>query len=540
MKKNNFLQGAMVATISIVICKILGLIYVIPFYNIIGTKGGALYSYAYSIYSIFLSLSTCGIPVAVSKLVSEYNALGNYTLKEKIYKMSSTIMTLVGLVSFLLMFIFAEYIAYMFIGTIKGGNTLEEVATAVRVISIALLIVPQLSVLRGYLQGHKMITPTSISSVLEQIIRVTIIIFGSYMSVKIFNLPINCAVYIAILAATLSALGAYIYLKIKIRKNKNELNVEDDKNVKYSRKTMLKKIVLYALPFVVIDFIKSLYGIVDSVTVVKTMVNLGYSAELAETAFGVIATWGTKLNMIIISVSMGMTISLVPNIASAFIKKKNDEVNKRINQALSLIIFTTLPMAFGISFLAKPVWVVFYGYNAISIDIFRIFIIQVIFYGLYTIIINISQTMNNTKLSLSALVISFLLKAGLNIPIMYLLKNIGMEAYYGPTITNAIVESITFIVVLLILKAKYKFNYKNVFNVIIKSLFSVAIMMIVLMLISLIFKISSITRFMSIIYIIIYTIIGAIVYFFIAFKTGLLKQVLGTNNIFQFIRNIKS
>ena len=438
------------------------------------------------------------------------------------------------------MFIFAEYIAYMFIGTIKGGNTLEEVATAVRVISIALLIVPQLSVLRGYLQGHKMITPTSISSVLEQIIRVTIIIFGSYMSVKIFNLPINCAVYIAILAATLSALGAYIYLKIKIRKNKNELNVEDDKNVKYSRKTMLKKIVLYALPFVVIDFIKSLYGIVDSVTVVKTMVNLGYSAELAETAFGVIATWGTKLNMIIISVSMGMTISLVPNIASAFIKKKNDEVNKRINQALSLIIFTTLPMAFGISFLAKPVWVVFYGYNAISIDIFRIFIIQVIFYGLYTIIINISQTMNNTKLSLSALVISFLLKAGLNIPIMYLLKNIGMEAYYGPTITNAIVESITFIVVLLILKAKYKFNYKNVFNVIIKSLFSVAIMMIVLMLISLIFKISSITRFMSIIYIIIYTIIGAIVYFFIAFKTGLLKQVLGTNNIFQFIRNIKS
>ena len=88
MKKSNFIQGAMIATVSIIICKILGLIYVIPFYSIIGSKGGALYSYAYSIYSIFLSLSTCGIPVAVSRLISEYNALQEYSIKERIYKAS--------------------------------------------------------------------------------------------------------------------------------------------------------------------------------------------------------------------------------------------------------------------------------------------------------------------------------------------------------------------------------------------------------------------------------------------------------------------
>ena len=88
MKKNSFIEGAFVATVSILLCKVLGLLYVIPFYDIIGNKGGALYSYAYSIYAIFLSLSTCGIPVAVAKLVSEYNALENYSLKEKILKIA--------------------------------------------------------------------------------------------------------------------------------------------------------------------------------------------------------------------------------------------------------------------------------------------------------------------------------------------------------------------------------------------------------------------------------------------------------------------
>lgn len=539
MKKSNFLQGAMIATLAIIICKILGLIYVIPFYDIVGTKGGALYSYAYSIYSIFLSLSTCGIPVAVSKLVSEYNALENYTFKEKIYKMSSTIMIIIGIICFILLFIFAEQIAYMFIGNIQGGNTIEEVSTAIRVVSVALLIVPQLSVLRGYLQGHKMITSTSISSVIEQAVRVVIIISGSYIIVKGLKLPINYAVYVAIFAATVAALSSYIYLKCKIKKNKEQLNLEKTSDEIIPKKELLKKIIFYALPFVVIDFIKSLYGIVDSVTVVKTMVNLGYTVEVAETTFGVIATWGTKLNMIIISISMGLTISLVPNISASFVKKQYKEVNEKINQSFKLILFLTIPMALGISFLAQPVWIIFYGYNEISINIFRIFIIQVIFYGLYTTVINISQTLNNTKLSLSSLFISFILKALLNIPVMYLLEYIGFKAYYGSIVTNVIVESLTFIIVLLILKKKYKFNYGSIFKVLLKSILSVVIMLIVLSIVSLLLKIESTARFMSIIYIIIYSIIGASVYLFIAKKLKLLTDVTGTNNIKEFIKTIK-
>ncbi len=538
MKKNNFLQGAIVATLSIVICKILGLLYVIPFYSIIGTQGGALYSYAYSIYSIFLSLSTCGIPIAVSKLVSEYNALKEYINKEVVYKIALKIMVSIGILSFIIMFVFAKSIAYMFIGNIEGGNTLNEVATAIRVVSIALLVVPQQSVIRGYLEGHGMITTTSISSVLEQFVRVIIIIVGSFITVKVLKLPINCAVYVAIFAASIAALSSYIYLRIKVKNNKKNLNIVQVTD-SYSKKDILKKIIYYALPFVLIDLIKSLYGMVDSVTVVKTLVKLGYSMETAETVFGVIATWGTKLNMIIISISMGITISLVPNLSASLAKKNFKDVNQKINQSLNIMLFFTIPMSVGISFLAKPVWIIFYGYNQISINVFRVFILQVIFFGLYTTIINISQTLNETKTSLIMLIGSFVFKVILNIPSMYLLKYIGIDAYYGSIVVNALVEGLTFIITLLLLKKKYNFEFRFILKTLLKIMLCLILMLGFLFFLSLFIKMTSISRVGSIIYITIYSIAGCVIYVATALKINLVGDIFGINSVKAIIKKLR-
>lgn len=538
MKKNNFLQGAIVATLSIIICKILGLLYVIPFYSIIGTQGGALYSYAYSIYSIFLSLSTCGIPIAVSKLVSEYNALKEYINKEVVYKIALKIMVSIGILSFIIMFVFAKSIAYMFIGNIEGGNTLNEVATAIRVVSIALLVVPQQSVIRGYLEGHGMITTTSISSVLEQFVRVIIIIVGSFITVKVLKLPINCAVYVAIFAASIAALSSYIYLRIKVKNNKKNLNIVQVTD-SYSKKDILKKIIYYALPFVLIDLIKSLYGMVDSVTVVKTLVKLGYSMETAETVFGVIATWGTKLNMIIISISMGITISLVPNLSASLAKKNFKDVNQKINQSLNIMLFFTIPMSVGISFLAKPVWIIFYGYNQISINVFRVFILQVIFFGLYTTIINISQTLNETKTSLIMLIGSFVFKVILNIPSMYLLKYIGIDAYYGSIVVNALVEGLTFIITLLLLKKKYNFKFRFILKTLLKIMLCLILMLGFLAFLSLFIKMTSISRVGSIIYITIYSIAGCVIYVATALKINLFGDIFGINSVKAIIKKLR-
>lgn len=539
MKKSNFIQGAMIATVSIIICKILGLIYVIPFYSIIGSKGGALYSYAYSIYSIFLSLSTCGIPVAVSRLISEYNALQEYSIKERIYKMASHIIILIGLVSFILIFIFAENIAYMFIGNMQGGNTINEVTIAIRVISVALLVVPQQSILRGYLEGHKIMTAPSISNIIEQFVRVIIIVVGSYVVVNILHLPKEVAVYVAIFSATIAALCSYIYLKVQIKRNKKLFITRDNSSIVMTKKDILKKILMYAIPFVIIDFVQSLYGIVDSITVVKTLVSIGYTAPVAETAYGVVATWGAKLNMIVMSISLGLTTSLVPNLSSSFAKKDFKGVNKNINESFSLLFFLTIPMSLGISFLAKPVWTVFYGYDKLCIDIFKIIIIQIIVYGLYTTIINISQTINNTKLSLISLLLSFLAKLLLNSPMMIILKNIGVEGYYGSVVTNFIVEGLTFIIVLLFIKRKYNFSFKPILISLLKSVICASIMLWVLYVIKIIIPLNSTSRLISIYYIMIYALIGAPIYIFFAFKLGLINNVFGVNTLKSLIKKFK-
>lgn len=540
MKKNTFIEGAFISTFSILICKIIGLLYVIPFYSLIGNKGGALYSYAYSIYAIFLSLSTCGIPLAISKNISEYNELGYHKAKNDVYKIGKYVILGLGLLSCLILLIFAPNIAYLIIGNVEGGNTIEDVSTAIRIVSLSLLIVPSLSVTRGYLNGHKMILPTSISEVLEQVVRVLVIVVGSFLTIKVFNLPTNVAVYIAVAGAGIGALVALIYLKLKLKRNKDAIVNESENEPEYRKKDIFKKIVLYALPFVVIDLIRSAYGMVDSFTVVKTMVNLGYDVSVAETTIGVLSTWATKLNMIVASVALGFVTSLIPNIAGSAAKKDLKDVNNKINESYKTLLFVVLPMTIGLSFLAQPVWVAFYGYNSLSIGIFKYYILQAIIFCVYTIALNLAQSMNQSKISLGSLLVSFLLKVVLNIPMMKLFVMMGIEAYYAPIITNILVQGSITLFIMLALKHKFKFDYKDTTKAILKMLLTLTIMVLILSGLSLVIPLTVTSRLKAILTIIPYILVGAAIYIGMSYKIGLLNDIFGAKKIKTIINKVKS
>ena len=537
MKKNNFLEGAMIATIGIVMCKIIGVLYVIPFYKIIGNQGGTLYSYAYSIYSVFLTLSSTGIPLAISKMVSEYNTLEYYNTKERVYKIGRIIIVGIGFISFLVLIITAPMISNLILGDMQGGNSKESVTMVIRIISSALLIVPLLSVTKGYLQGHKFITPSSISQVIEQIVRVIVIIVGSYSAIKIFDMGVDNAVGIAVFGATIGAIVAYLYLVSRISKNKEKLNKNaetKEEELKITNKDLLKKIVLYALPFIVIDLVKSAYALVDTMTVVRTLDSLGKSASYAETTLGVITTWGTKLNMIVISISLGMVVSLIPNIASSYVKKDMIDVNKKVNQSLQVLLLITLPMVVGISFLAYPLWNVFYGYDILSINIFKYFIFQALFFSFFTVLINLMQTLNNTKVTFIALLTSFIGKVILNIPFMHLCKYINIPLYLGPIMVTLITQGMAIMYIIYILKRDYKIKLKETLKVFIKIIIATLIMLLVLLLMKNFINFENISRLISILYICIYALVGIIIYGLIMIKTKLLNQVLGD----KFMNNI--
>ena len=186
MKKNTFIEGTIVATLGILLVRAIGIIYVIPFNAIIGEQGGALYGYGYNIYQLFLSISSAGFPFAISKLTSEYNALGYQKAIHDTYKISLKIISIISITIFLLLFIFAPSIGKLILGNVSGGTTYQDVAFVIRMVSFAILVIPFLSVTKGFLQGFKYITPYSVSQVIEQVVRVIVILVGSFLCIKVF------------------------------------------------------------------------------------------------------------------------------------------------------------------------------------------------------------------------------------------------------------------------------------------------------------------------------------------------------------------
>lgn len=542
MRKNSFIQGAFIATFGIVISKILGMVYVIPFYSIIGDQGGALYGYAYSIYSIFLGISQAGIPLAISKIISEYNVLGYYDAKRRAFKLGKKTLMLLGIVCFVIMFLFAGVLADIIIGNVTGGNTKDDVTFVIRVISTAVLVVPLLSIYRGYLQGHKYIAPTSVSQVLEQIVRVFIIIFGSYAALKIFNLSLTTTVGIAVFSATAGALCSYLYLVFKVRKNKKVLEKETLKvdEPKITDKEIIQKILIYAFPFIMIDVFKSLINSVDVFMLVKVLVNgIGYTTTQAETIMSVVSTWGLKINMIIVSISTGLMVSLIPNLTSSFVKNDMVDVRKKINQTLQWLLFFTLPMTFGLSVLAKPVWTVFYGVSEYGPSVYQYYVFVALATTLFTVSITTLQLLKEYKRVFFGLLTGLLTNALLNIPLLYGFHKMGLPAYYG-SITSTILGYLACSFMSLhYIGKKYQVNYedtlKKVFNIILVTL----IMVITLLLLKYIIPFNSTSRMINILIIIGYVIVGACVYFGIMFKTKLIYNIFGEEEIKKIVNKIR-
>lgn len=542
MQKNSFMQGAFIATCGIVLSKILGIIYVIPFYAIIGEQGGALYGYAYSIYSIFLGISQAGIPLAISKIVSEYNVLGYYNAKRRTFRLGKKVLSILGIICFLVMFIFARGIATIIIGNVSGGNTPEDVTFVVRVIASAILVVPILSLYRGYLQGHKFIAPTSVSQVLEQIVRVLVIVLGSFLTLKVFNLSLTTTVGVAVFSATIGALSSYFYLIYKTKKNRQILEKETLKveEPKITDREIIEKILMYAFPFIMIDVFKSLINSVDVFMLVKVLVNgIGYTAVQAEAIMSVISTWGQKINMIIASIATGLMVSLIPHLTSSFVKKEMDDVKKKINQTLQWLLFFTIPMTVGLSILSKPVWTIFYGVSEFGPSVYQYYVFVALATTLFTASVTILQLLKEYKQVFICLLTGLLTNTLLNIPLLYAFDYMGFPAYYGSTTSTILGYIACSYLALRYINKKYKISYedtiKKAFNIILTTL----VMVVVLLALKYVIPYTSTSRLYSILYVSLFSIIGIIVYFAIMFKSKLIYDIFGKDNITKIIKRFR-
>lgn len=528
MKKNNFVQGAFVATLGIVITKILGILYVIPFYSIIGEQGGALYGYAYSIYLVFMAISSAGIPLAISKLISEYQTLGYYDAKQRAFKIGKQISITLGIICFIILFIFAKPLAVAILGDLKGGNTIEDVTFVIRVISTAILVVPVLSVYRGYFEGHKFITPTAISQVFEQVMRVLVIVIGSFLTLKIFKLSLTTAVGVAVFGATVGSLASYFYLIEKRYKNKQKFEEKElkVKEPKITNKTILKKIAIYAFPLIMIDIFKSLYSMVDTVTVVKALGPI-YGTKTAESIMSILSTWGAKFNMIIISIATGMIVSLTPNLTASSVVGNTEDVHKKINQSFQMLLFMIVPMTVGLSFLAKPVYTIFYGASKFGPSVLTFYVFVALITALFTTAITITQVLKYYKVVFLSLFSGLVLKTLINVSLINQLYHLGLPAYYGSILASILGYTLSLVICLVALHKLCGVNYEETIKQFINTLCGTVLMVIGLLIVKLIIPIASTNRFINIPIVIIYTAIGMIIYFFYMYKTKSIDKIFG-------------
>ena len=253
-KQNTFFGGAAILAIGIMVVKLLGMFYRIPLVNIVGEQGYADFTNAYNIYAVLLTISTAGLPVAVSKLVSEANALGRRNQVGRIFRLALSLFLTLGVLSFLLMFFKADMLA--------GMMHDEKAAAGIKALAPAVICVGCLSAFRGYTQGHSNMTPTAVSQIIEALCKLVIGLGLAYWLVKAGQGE-DVAAAGAITGVTVGTIVALAYMLVTfLRTRAQERNLADDTPDQAAK--ILKSILSIAIPITLSASMVGIVTVIDS------------------------------------------------------------------------------------------------------------------------------------------------------------------------------------------------------------------------------------------------------------------------------------
>ncbi|MFA1642381.1 oligosaccharide flippase family protein [Chryseomicrobium imtechense] len=432
----NLLKGTMILTLGLVLSRILGVLYVIPFYQLIGEEYVVLYQYAYVPYTIMLAIAVSGVPVAVSKFVSKYNAMGDYATGRKLVKSSGLIMLGTGFVGFLVLFFMAQPLAEIVMNQQASGDVDEnlpfnvnDVATVIKYVSFAVLVVPAMSLIRGFFQGYQHMTPTAVSQLIEQIVRIAVLLVGAFVVVKLIGGTEKTAVSFAVFAAFIGALasmGVLFWYWKKLRPEFDEMmNYTGTTESTRSLKTIYKEMLIYTVPFALVGVINPLFQFIDMITFVSSMEAIGVAKGTANTLLGMLNFSSHKLVMIPVMLAMGFAMTLIPLITTYYAKQDIAGLTRSLNQTFQILVFLTLPAAMGISLLSYEFYTVFYEASETGASILAAYAPVAILFALYPVTTAILQGIDQQKLIILNLMIGILVKMLLNVPFIKLFETNG-------------------------------------------------------------------------------------------------------------------
>ena len=350
-KKQSFLHGAALLAGATAIVKVIGAFYKIPLNAIIGEQGFSYFYTAYEIYAVLLLISTAGLPVAVSRLISQAHSLRHYNQVRQVYTTSRNIFLVLGALSSLLMTVFCRQLA----------DFMEQPDAwfAIGCLGPCALLVCLLSAYRGFFQGQGNMIPTSVSEVVEAFFKLVIGVAAAVLLLQMTN-NVSYAAGGAILGVTCSCLISGLYLSSKFRKAYK--NLPESAETPRTTRSTAKSLLSIAIPITIGSAGLQLLSVVEAKLYMGQLLSLGNTQAQADTMKGIYNMTQTIFNMPC-SFIPAITMSIIPAITAHITLMDDKAVCATEESAARITGLICMPCAFGLATLAGPVTALLGGYT---------------------------------------------------------------------------------------------------------------------------------------------------------------------------------
>jgi len=406
-QKQNFLHGATILTAGVVIIKILGAIYKIPLQNILGDTGFGYFNAAYIIYNVLLTIATAGLPVALSRMISETNTLGRPNQAKRIYRVALITLSVLGAIGSALMFFFPTEMAILFVSK-------PEISQCVYALSPSVLLVCITSAYRGYIQGYGNMKPTTVGQVFEVLVKV---IVGLALAIVLTrsgkSLPISSAG--AIFGVTAGSLAAMLYMIwCYVRRYKvTAVKGEDEPD---SVGSTLANFLKIGVVITVGASVMSVITLIDTKLIQIQLPNVeGIGPALADELYGSYAAMQTLYNLPAAFITP-MTIAVVPAISAAVARHEHQEACNIAESSLRISSVLAMPMGVGLAVLSYPIVHVLYPNTNENGPLILIYLaVASIFVCIALVTNSILQASGNERIPILSMIVGGVVKIGANL-----------------------------------------------------------------------------------------------------------------------------
>ena len=423
------LRGTAWLTASNFISRLLGAIYIIPWYIWMGTyaaTANGLFTMGYNIYAWFLLISTAGIPVAVAKQVAKYNTMQEEEHSFALIRSFLGFMTVLGLAFALILYLFAPWLA-----DLSGVG--KDLIPIMQSLAWAVLIFPSMSVIRGFFQGMNNLKPYAMSQIAEQVIRVIWMLLATFIIMKLGSKDYLSAVTQSTFAAFVGMVASFAVLLYFLYKEGLLQKVFETRD-KIDSKSLLVDTIKEAIPFIITGSAIQLFQILDQMTFINSMKWFtNYSNEDLVVMFSYFSANPNKITMILISVGVSIGSVGLPLLTENYVKGDLPAASRLVQDSITMLFLFLLPATVGVVMVGAPLYTVFYGKpDSLALGLFVFAVLQSTILGLYMVLSPMLQAMFRNRKAVLYFIYGSLAKIVLQLP------SIAIFHSYGPLISTTI------------------------------------------------------------------------------------------------------